>query len=308
MLERYRANGKLLLSAEYFVMDGATALVLPVRMGQNLEVNDIENYENDIIEWEAFYGDQLWFEAKMKIPELIILESSEPRIANRLLGIFNALLRLNPIIFENKKSLHFRTNFDFNPDWGFGSSSTLMANLAKWSGIDPLKLFFSLSNGSGYDITAACRDQAFLYNRTMNFNDEFEVQLSPTITPYLYFVYSGKKQSSHKEITKYQKLRPPGKDQIRRVTDISKALSITDDLAIIEELVREHEEILANHLRRTPVKELLFPDYQGVIKSLGAWGGDFLMFIHRGDRMQLEKYLLTKGISTIFSYDELRCR
>ena len=50
-----KANGKLLLTAEYFVMDGATALALPTRFGQQLSAKDAD--KAGILQWQSFDSD-----------------------------------------------------------------------------------------------------------------------------------------------------------------------------------------------------------------------------------------------------------
>lgn len=306
-MEQYWANGKLLLSGEYFVMDGATALVFPVRMGQNLEVTEIRNLNNGHIEWKAFERKKEWFSAKIGIPDFVILETSDETIAHRLIKIFTSLVLLNPSLFKRRNTLLFNSNLNFKREWGLGSSSTLISNLATWAKVDPMDLFIKVSDGSGYDVAAAARKQSFLYSRRKKAINIKPVSLSANITPYLYFVYTGKKQESESSIAEYRKLQPPDIRQLKRISDLSIGLSVTEDIVHFKDMIQEHEKILANHLGRIPVKEILFPDFPGVVKSLGAWGGDFLLFVHTGIRNELEEYLLEKGHNTYFHYDEMIC-
>lgn len=289
------------------MLDGATALVLPVQMEQSLEVTEIANENRGFIEWKAFERYKEWFNAKIRIPDFKIFETSDDIIANRLLEILTALFQLNPTLHELRNSLLFTTNLDFNREWGLGSSSTLISNLAAWAKVDPMELFFKVSDGSGYDVAAAARKQSFLYTRKKEVINIKPLLLSAKITPYLYFVYTGKKQESESSIAEYRKLQPPDMMKLKRISEISKGLSVTDDIAHFKDMILEHEKILANHLGRIPVKELLFPDYPGAVKSLGAWGGDFLLFVHTGKRNALEKYLYEKGYNTYFHYDEMIC-
>ena len=48
------------------------------------------------------------------------------------------------------------------------------------------------------------------------------------------------------------------------------------------------------------VKEKYFSDYNGSIKSLGAWGGDFILATRNN-----KNYFLEKGFNTVFSFSEL---
>ena len=42
MEKTYYSNGKLLLTGEYVVLDGAEALAVPTRFGQNLTVKQVK--------------------------------------------------------------------------------------------------------------------------------------------------------------------------------------------------------------------------------------------------------------------------
>ncbi len=56
------------------------------------------------------------------------------------------------------------THLDFPRDWGLGSSSTLINNVAQWAQVDPFDLHFKVSNGSGYDIACANEDSPIVYS------------------------------------------------------------------------------------------------------------------------------------------------
>ena len=49
----YKSNGKFLLTGEYLVLKGATALALPLKLGQSLDVETLEENEN-LIYWNAY--------------------------------------------------------------------------------------------------------------------------------------------------------------------------------------------------------------------------------------------------------------
>jgi len=50
------------------------------------------------------------------------------------------------------------------------------------------------------------------------------------------------------------------------------------------------------------VKERLFPDYFGTLKSLGAWGGDFILAT---GTKETPRYFKNKGFETILTYSEM---
>ena len=63
-----------------------------------------------------------------------------------------------------------------------------------------------------------------------------------------------------------------------------------------------HEILLSEVLETITIKEQLFSDFEGVIKSLGAWGGDFIMVISLKNP---KNYFSEKGYSLILGFDEV---
>ena len=43
------------------------------------------------------------------------------------------------------------------------------------------------------------------------------------------------------------------------------------------DLIEEHEALVAEHLILQRIRDSHFHDFEGVTKSLGAWGGDFAL-------------------------------
>jgi hypothetical protein len=71
-----------------------------------------------------------------------------------------------------------------------------------------------------------------------------------------------------------------------------------------EQLLTLHENIIADIIKLKPVKEAMFHDYDGAIKSLGAWGGDFI--IATGDNLDtVSNYFKSKGYHTIIPYKDM---
>ena len=50
------------------------------------------------------------------------------------------------------------------------------------------------------------------------------------------------------------------------------------------------------------VQETLFKDFDGVIKSLGAWGGDFVMVVSKENPTA---YFTKKGFTIILTYKDM---
>ena len=79
----------------------------------------------------------------------------------------------------------------------------------------------------------------------------------------------------------------------------------TDNLKGFENLLCEHEEIMSAILGIAPVKERLFKEHPGVVKSLGAWGGDFVLITNHGTGKAFREQMKNMGFNTVFSWDEL---
>ena len=65
-----------------------------------------------------------------------------------------------------------------------------------------------------------------------------------------------------------------------------------------------HEVCIARCTGKTMVQKE-YPDFPGQLKSLGAWGGDFLMAITQQPFEQVKAYFHDKGMNTIFRYQDL---
>ena len=59
---------------------------------------------------------------------------------------------------------------------------------------------------------------------------------------------------------------------------------------------------MSNILEVATIREALFPDFDGVIKSLGAWGGDFVLSISKEDPTD---YFKKKGFGTVIPYGKM---
>ena len=70
-------------------------------------------------------------------------------------------------------------------------------------------------------------------------------------------------------------------------------------------LLRKHEKIISNVLGRKPVGETEFRDFNGLVKSLGAWGGDFLLFASNYPTDYVITYLRRKDLKIWFRYQDL---
>ena len=71
--QTYYGHGKLLLSGEYFVLDGAKSLALPCKLGQVMNVKHSRS-NNPTLHWKSYdHEGKLWFEAKYELWRFRIL-------------------------------------------------------------------------------------------------------------------------------------------------------------------------------------------------------------------------------------------
>lgn len=300
---RYRSNGKLLLTGEYLVLDGAKALALPTVKGQVLKVNpSLEKH----IQWDAYtLNQEKWLSITFSFTngELSILESNNQEQAAWVKKVLEEIHALNPSVL--KPGLLFESFLEFERDWGLGSSSTFLSNLAQWAAVDPYALLWNTSKGSGYDIACGTALQPVFY-QVEDRNPHIEkVDLNFPFVDDLFFVHLGLKQSSQTAIEFYNQKRSRKKKiqaAIERVNEMSAMIPFTSTLSDFEELLREHESILAELLNMERVQDALFESYPGVVKSLGAWGGDFVLATGADEnRAYFENY----GLTTIIPFEEL---
>ena len=299
----YFSNGKLLLSGEYAVLDGATAFALPVNFGQTLEIKDI--IPTNILHWEAYVNNKLWFFAEIDTETFTIIKTNIKSVAELLKKIIIAGIELNNK-FKNKLKSKIITNLNFNRNWGLGSSSTLISNIAYWADIDPFNLFNSVFDGSGYDIAAARTSKPFLYYSKQE-NQHFvkEVSFNNNFLESIYFIYLGNKQNSNESILNYKKGRKFSRQQINEISEISESMVKSKDLYNFEMLINNHEKIISNIINETPIRNKYFSDFEGSIKSLGAWGGDFIMAVSNNGTDYIDNYFRNKNLNVIFNYKQL---
>ena len=199
-MKTFRANGKLLISGEYTILDGSLSMALPTKRGQVLHYKEVDH---DILHWRSLdIKGETWFEAHFKGNELTIVDSSDDRKAETLKEILLTAAGLsntaNGLMGEVTTVLEFPTN------WGLGSSSTLLCCVAQCFSIDPMQLHFKVSNGSGYDVACGMTDSPITYQLSDGLAEVNQIQWKPAFSASLFFVYLNTKQKSSSEVDKYQ--------------------------------------------------------------------------------------------------------
>lgn len=302
MKQTFYSNGKLLITGEYVVLDGAKALALPTKFGQNLIV---EITTNKTFYWKSYDADgTCWFDSEITFEQIISKKITEQNdsVKNTLIEILHEAYNLNSKFILESEGYKITTKLTFPKFWGLGTSSTLINNIAQWLQIDAFELLRNSFGGSGYDIACAQNNTAIIYQlidkkpivATLNFN--------PSFTENIYFVYLNKKQNSKTAIANYYKKQANVIETITVIDNLTQIITTTNNLDEFAESLKNHEIEMSKVLETPTVQETLFPEFNGVVKSLGAWGGDFVLAITKENPVE---YFRKKGYETIIPYHEM---
>lgn len=301
-------KGKLLLSGEYFVLDGALALAIPTRLGQSLLVQPNQQGEKTYIQWESLdEKGQPWFMATFHLAPFRCLQTNDQQTAERLSQVFSAIEKQKPTAWANCPALNIQTQLDFDRQWGLGTSSTLLAALAQWQQVDPYQLLWDTFGGSAYDIACATAKGPIIYILKKEKEPLVENVNFPThFTEDLYLVYTGQKQNSREGIQRYKSLI---KDTditslIDQITMLTLEILRTKDLATFEQVLAEHEALISQTLQLPTVQQQYFQDFWGQTKSLGAWGGDFMLATSDRGLSKTKAYFHKKGLDQVFQFSD----
>ncbi|WP_456437102.1 GYDIA family GHMP kinase, partial [Psychroserpens sp.] len=209
-MNSYYSHGKLLLTGEYVVLDGALSLAIPTKFGQDLTVT---HNEASLLLWKSFdENDKLWFEAEFDLNQhnISCINSTDKAVSERLLQILKSAQSLNSQFLKKNHGYKITTQLEFPKNWGLGTSSTLINNISNWANINPYILLELTFGGSGYDIACARADGSLMFQLNNNEisrsarNDSEQlveiVDFNPNFKEHIYFVYLNQKQNSREGI------------------------------------------------------------------------------------------------------------
>lgn len=298
-----KANGKLLITGEYFVLDGAKAVAVPTKLGQTFKVK--EQSRGYDLTWKSFdYQKKVWFSAKYSLYDFSILESTNKDTAKSLAKMLRACCQQNSDFLSNWKGYQVVSQLDFPLEWGLGSSSTLIQFLAEWAEVNPFILLFDTIGGSGYDVACASAEGPISYTLMPDQLSIDHLEQPLPFHQHWYFIYTGRKQSSAEEVAAYQALKKDKQPYLHKISDLSTALIKIRTLSELKDILLEHERLVGEYLGREPLGKS-FDDFPGVVKSSGAWGGDFFIAVSEVPEADTKKYFQQKGYKTMFSYKDL---
>jgi len=175
---------------------------------------------------------------------------------------------MNPSFLNKDIGYQISTHLEFERLWGLGTSSTLINNIAQWAHVNPFKLLNKSFGGSGYDIAAA------------------------------------EEKKDSKEAIKNYRSQPKASlsSVIEKINTITEEISVCNDFDEFERLLSTHEKIISNLLNCSTIQEDRFKDFSGVVKSLGGWGGDFVLATGSLKKMD---YFKNKGYTIIINYSDI---
>tara|TARA_B100001027_G_scaffold28453_1_gene16836 strand:+ start:9857 stop:10762 length:906 start_codon:yes stop_codon:yes gene_type:complete len=297
---KFKSNGKLLITSEYLVMKGAMALAIPAKLDQELNVTSTNS---DFVNWKSFNkNNQIWYEEKFFLDKgTLIYHGKKNKMSDLIVRLFDYIHKFN----NPEKSIgnEFIWKINFNINWGLGSSSTLINNLSKWAKVNPYKLLFSVFNGSGYDIACCDKSNPIIFQKKDDYLSVSDTTFKPNFLNNLFLIFLNKKQDTQKSVQNFLGNDQSLSEEINQMNEIVHEIENVKDITTFESLIERHEKIIANILQMPTIQNDKFPDYNnGVIKSLGSWGGDFVLAT--GDEKSVD-YFEEKGFNTIRKISDL---
>lgn len=297
---KFYSNGKLFILGEYYVLEGAKVFALPTKFGQSLDVFSIST---TVLSWKSYDADgSVWYNDEIAVNDIISNNQfSSDKVRNTLIDILHQAHIMNPSILENNGFL-IETKLTFPRNWGLGTSSTLINNIAQWFQIDAFELLQRSFGGSGFDIACAQNNVPVTYQVKNNQPIIDQVAFNPTFKDQIYFVYLNQKRDSKEAIANFRKKQKNLTDEVGEVSKMTEELLKIQDLETFISFFKRYEQNLSAILETPTIQEQLFPDFDGLVKSLGGWGGDFVMVASKENPIN---YFKEKGFEIIIKYQDM---
>lgn len=281
-----------MLCGEYAVTIGVEALAVPVQLGQWMYVWEFNSpLGGDRLIWEAKEKDgSTWLNEHFSLPLLSdfvessvsdelegqLLRNTDRNVIKKMLGLVAS------DFWKAGKSYRIETQLEFNRNSGLGSSSTMISNFARYTGLDAQWLQQQVFGGSGYDVAVAEVGKGLVFWKQ---NDEAHWgpwSLSTQLTENWQVVFLGQKQNSRDSLSQVKiRLQEIQNDNflLHQLQQILAAVKMASEVPMLEAGLEMWQAVLSMGLGlETPYQHFGFqPIKGGVCKWLGAWGGDMLL-------------------------------
>jgi hypothetical protein len=159
-------------------------------------------------------------------------------------------------------------------------------------------------NGSGYDIACARSSSPIIYEIVDNQPVYREANFYPNFKDQLYFIYLSRKQNSRDSIRKLD-LSNIDEMTISKISELTLGIEQANNPETFQLLLNRHERIIGEIIQIEPAKTKYFNDFNGSVKSLGAWGGDYVLAVSDESEDYVRSYFINKNLKTIFRYNEM---
>ena len=91
------------------------------------------------------------------------------------------------------------------------------------------------------------------------------------------------------------------KEAVASISTLTRAMLDAQTIEDFNKAMKDHEMLMSSVLDYPTVKQLYFSDYKGgELKSLGAWGGDFILATGTAEN---RAYFAKKGYAVIHEFD-----
>jgi len=276
-----------MLCGEYAVTIGVEALAIPVVPGQWMHVWEFDSPGGgDRLIWEAKEKNgNTWLNESFSLP-LEVMDAADEKNSSerdRDRKLLHSMISLVEASFwKAGKSYRIETQLEFERSSGLGSSSTMVANFARYAGLDAQKVQQNVFGGSGYDVAVAELGKGLVFWKNGEDSNWDAWKLSPELTSKWKIVFLGEKQNSRSALDDVKgKLIEIQKDDflMHQLQQVCAAVKLASQVPMLEAGLEMWQAILAMSLGlETPYQYFKFqPTKGGLCKWLGAWGGDMLL-------------------------------
>jgi|GEM_PF-2498310 len=299
-IHHYHSNGNLLLTGEYLISQGAEAIALPLKKGHTLAVKPIHGKN---ILWESVYNHETEIKVRFTSDDFQIIQTDNENSAKFIQQVLSKAMDYLPSLSQ-LPGYHVKAYHDYPEFLELGCESALIANIANWFNINPYRFTRDISPGLEHGIACARSNKPILYQLTNKYPDYREINLNLPFKEKIYIVYIDHNSDLSDRGKQTQEFHDHH-EVLPKIREINKRIIQSRSLEAFENILLEHDNLLAGLLKEQRLQERIFQEFPGLIKPLNEWNGELNLVTWKGEKNELEEYFAPYNIQTIFSWDEL---